>query len=316
MSGGELGQFLLFAIYAAVAAASLSEMWGELQRAAGAMERLIELRDAMPNILPPERPEPLPQPGSGRIRFEQVSFAYPSRPGINALEDFELEVKPGEHVAFVGPSGAGKSTTFQLLLRFYDPQQGRILVDDVDIARADPQEVRSRVGLVPQDTALFATTARENIRAGRPAASDEEVESAARAAAADEFIRQLPQGYDTFLGERGMRLSGGQRQRIAIARAILRDPPILLLDEATSSLDAESERLVQEALEQLMRGRTTIVIAHRLATVLKADRIVVMERGRIVAIGRHTELQRNCPLYGRLAALQFSEPDPGSASAA
>jgi ATP-binding cassette subfamily B protein len=203
-----------------------------------------------------------------------------------------------------------------LLLRFYDPQQGRILVDGVDIARADPQEVRSQVGLVPQDTVLFATTARENIRAGRPDASDADVESAARAAAADEFIRQLPEGYDTFLGERGTRLSGGQRQRIAIARAILRDPPILLLDEATSSLDAESERLVQDALEELMRSRTTIVIAHRLATVLEADRIVVLDRGRIVAIGAHSELQRTSPLYARLAALQFSEPDSGKASAA
>jgi len=316
MSGGQLGQFLLFAIYAAVAAASLSEMWGELQRAAGAMERLIELREAMPRILPPERPEPMPRPGLGQIRFEHVSFAYPSRPGTPALEDFDLEIRPGEHVAFVGPSGAGKSTSFQLLLRFYDPQQGRMLVDGVDIARADPREVRSRVGLVPQDTVLFATTARENIRAGRPDASDADVESAARAAAADEFIRQLPEGYDTFLGERGTRLSGGQRQRIAIARAILRDPPILLLDEATSSLDAESERLVQDALEELMRGRTTIVIAHRLATVLEADRIVVLDRGRIVAIGDHAELQRTSPLYARLAALQFSEPDAGKAGAA
>ena len=249
----------------------------------------------------------MPTPGRGDIRFEGVTFHYPSRPDAAALADFDLGIQPGETVAFVGPSGAGKSTTFQLLLRFYDPSTGRILIDGVDIATADPRELRGRIGLVPQDTVLFAASARENIRYGRPEASDAEVESAAKAAAADEFIRRLPEGYETFLGERGTRLSGGQRQRIAIARAILRDPPILLLDEATSALDAESERLVQAALERLMRGRTTIIIAHRLATVLQADRIVVMDHGRIVAQGTHAELVRGNELYARLAALQFTD---------
>jgi ATP-binding cassette subfamily B protein len=306
MTGGQLSQFLLYAVYVATAAASLSEMWGEIQRAAGAMERLVELRNAEPVIVRPAEPVPLPTPGRGEIRFEHVEFSYPSRPEARALADFDLAISPGETVAFVGPSGAGKSTVFQLLLRFYDPASGRILVDGVDIARADPEAVRRRIGLVPQDTVLFAASARENIRYGRPGASDAEVESAARAAAADGFVARLPQGYDTFLGERGTRLSGGQRQRIAIARAILRDPPILLLDEATSALDAESERLVQEALERLMRERTTIVIAHRLATVLEADRIVVMDHGRIVAQGTHGELVRGNELYARLAALQFA----------
>ena len=306
MTGGQLGQFLLYAVYVGVAAASLSEMWGEVQRAAGAMERLVELQRAEPRIAAPAQPVPLPVPGRGEIRFEDVSFRYPSRPDARALDGFDLAVRAGETVAFVGPSGAGKSTTFQLLLRFYDPSEGRILIDGVDVARADPQAVRRRIGLVPQDTVLFAASARENIRYGRPEASDAEVEAAARAAAADGFIRGLPEGYDTFLGERGTRLSGGQRQRIAIARALLRDPPILLLDEATSALDAESERLVQEALERLMKGRTTIVIAHRLATVMEAGRIVVMDHGRIVAQGTHEELVRGNELYARLAELQFA----------
>jgi ATP-binding cassette subfamily B protein len=307
MTGGQLGQFLLYAGYVAIAAASLSEMWGEVQRAAGAMERLIELEHAQPTIQAPARPVALPVPGRGEISFERVTFRYPSRPEAKALDSFDLQVRKGETVAFVGPSGAGKSTTFQLLLRFYDPESGRVLLDGVDLSQADPLAVRSRIGLVPQDTVLFAASARENIRYGRPGASDAEVEDAAKAAAADEFLRKLPEGYDTFLGERGTRLSGGQRQRIAIARAILRDPPILLLDEATSALDAESERLVQAALDRLMQGRTTIIIAHRLATVLQADRIVVMDHGRIVAQGTHAELVRGNELYARLAALQFAD---------
>jgi ATP-binding cassette, subfamily B, bacterial len=307
MTGGQLGQFLLYAGYVAIAAASLSEMWGEVQRAAGAMERLIELEHAQPTIQAPAQPVALPVPGRGEISFEKVTFRYPSRPEAKALDSFDLQVRRGETVAFVGPSGAGKSTTFQLLLRFYDPESGRVLLDGVDVSQADPLAVRSRIGLVPQDTVLFAASARENIRYGRPGASDAEVEDAAKAAAADEFLRKLPEGYDTFLGERGTRLSGGQRQRIAIARAILRDPPILLLDEATSALDAESERLVQAALDRLMQGRTTIIIAHRLATVLQADRIVVMDHGRIVAQGTHAELVRGNELYARLAALQFAD---------
>jgi len=267
----------------------------------------VELEQARPAIVAPANPLMLPQRGAAGIHFDDVSFSYPSRPEQLALQRFALDIAAGETIAFVGPSGAGKSTTFQLLLRFYDPQVGRVSIDGIDISRVSPEELRRRIGLVPQDTVLFGATARENIRYGRPDASDDEIESAARAAAADEFLRALPDGYDTFLGERGTRLSGGQRQRIAIARAILKNPPILLLDEATSALDAESEQLVQRALDALMQDRTTIIIAHRLATVLKADRIIVMEEGRIVATGRHAELLSSSPLYARLAALQFTD---------
>jgi ATP-binding cassette subfamily B protein len=278
-----------------------------MQRAAGAMERLLELLAAEPMIKPPANPVPLPVTRDGRIRFHKVTFNYPSRPDTPALESFSLEVSPGEKIAFVGPSGAGKTTTFQLLMRFYDPQAGSVLIDGVDITKAAPLDVRGRIGLVPQETVIFGASARDNIRFGRPDATDTQIEAAAEAAAADTFIRELPEGYDTYLGERGTRLSGGQKQRIAIARAILKDAPILLLDEATSSLDAESERLVQQALEFLEKDRTTLVIAHRLATVLKADRIVVMDQGRIVDIGRHAELVARDSLYARLAELQFGE---------
>jgi ATP-binding cassette subfamily B protein len=304
MTGGELAQFLSYAIFMASAVSGLSEMWGEIQRAAGAMERTVELLESRPSIVTPQRPVAL-NPARGAIRFEKLTFHYPSRPETRALDGFDLAIEPGETVAFVGPSGAGKSTVFQLLLRFYDPNAGRILIDDIDIALADPVAVRAQVGLVPQETIIFGESARENIRYGRPGASDAEIEAAARAAAADEFIARLPEGYDTFLGEKGARLSGGQKQRIAIARAILKNPPILLLDEATSSLDSESERLVQDALEHLMRQRTTLVIAHRLATAINSDRIVVIDQGRIAGIGRHEELLRDNALYARLAALQF-----------
>ncbi len=308
MTAGELSQFVMYAIFVAGSAASLSEMWGEVQRAAGATERLMELMTAEPGIVAPPNPAPFPDPGRGEIEFEDVCFSYPSRLETPAIDGFSLAVAPGETVALVGPSGAGKSTVFQLLLRFYDPGAGRILVDGVDISTTDPEELRRRIGLVPQDTVLFATSALENIRFGRPDATVDEIKAAARAAAADEFIRELPDGYETFLGERGTRLSGGQRQRIAIARAILKNPPILLLDEATSSLDAESERLVQQALVKLMQNRTTLVIAHRLATVQKASRIAVVDQGRIIDVGTHEELIHREPTYANLAKLQFGSP--------
>jgi ATP-binding cassette subfamily B protein len=309
MSGGQLGQFLMYAMFVGGAAATLSGLWGEIQRAAGAMERLAELLQAEPVIRAPEQPEALPARIAGRIGFERVRFHYPSRPDTPALDDFSLAISPGETVALVGPSGAGKSTAFQLLLRFYDLTDGCIRVDGIDIARLDPRALRGQIGLVPQDTVLFGTTALENIRYGRPDASDAEVRQAAELAAADEFIRALPEGYDTYLGERGTRLSGGQRQRMAIARAILKDPPILLLDEATSSLDAHSEQLVQRALEGLMQARTTLVIAHRLATIQKVDRIVVMHHGRVQAEGTHRQLIGANPLYAQLAALQFGSEE-------
>jgi ATP-binding cassette subfamily B protein len=307
MSGGELAQFLMYSMFVGSSAAGLSEVWGEVQRGAGAMERLSELLIATPAIRAPENPTQLPGRASGSISFKNVKFNYPSRPDTPALEEFSLDIGPGETVAFVGPSGAGKSTSFQMLLRFYDPQSGRIEIDGIDIAQLTPTALRQQIGLVPQETVLFGDSARENIRYGKPDADDFAVEQAAVAAAADGFIKALPDGFDTFLGERGTRLSGGQRQRVAIARAILKDPPILLLDEATSSLDAESERLVQMALEGLMKDRTTLVIAHRLATVKKVDRIVVMDAGRIAAIGNHDELMQSSELYAKLANLQFGD---------
>ncbi len=305
MSPGTMGQFLLYATFLAGSTTSLGEVWNDIQRAAGAMERLMELLQVQPEIKAPDNVVALPTKGRGHIQIEDVCFNYPSRPDMKALEHFSLEIKPGETVALVGPSGAGKSTVFQLLLRFYDPQSGKILLDGVDIKEADPAEVRQRIAIVPQNTVLFAATAMENIRYGKPEATDEEIKVAARAAIADEFIEKQPEAYQTFLGEKGMRLSGGQQQRIAIARAILKNPPIMLLDEATSALDSESEQLVQEALDHLMQDHTTLVIAHRLSTVIKADRIVVMDEGQIIDIGQHQELIQKSGLYKRLADLQF-----------
>ncbi|WP_420967022.1 ABC transporter ATP-binding protein/permease [Bradyrhizobium sp. B120] len=305
ISPGRLGQFILYTAFAASGLGQLSEVWGEVSAASGAAERLFEILRVRPQIAAPASPRALPQPARGDVGFDNVSFAYPTRPNALAVDGVSLEVRSGEKVAIVGPSGAGKSTLFHLLLRFYDPKSGIISLDGVPIRQADPADVRARIALVPQDSVVFAASARDNIRFGRPDATDAEVERAADLAHATEFLRRLPGGFDAQLGERGVTLSGGQRQRIAIARAILRDAPLLLLDEATSALDAESETLVQTALEELMRHRTTLVIAHRLATVLSCDRILVMDQGRIVEQGTHAELVAAGGLYARLARLQF-----------
>ena len=307
ISGGTIAAFVVTAGLVAGAFGALTEVYGELLRGAGAASRLNELLNENPAIAPPARPMALPTPPRGSLAFEKVTFRYPARPELAALADISLTVEPGETVAIVGPSGAGKSTVFQLAQRFYDPQAGTIKLDGVPLASADPAEIRRRIALVPQEGVLFAASARDNLRYGNWDAGDEAIWEAARAANAEEFLRALPEGLDTFLGENGSRLSGGQRQRVAIARALLRDAPILLLDEATSARDAESERLVQDALDRLMASRTTLVIAHRLATVRQADRIVVMDGGRIVEQGRHDELARAGGLYARLASLQFDE---------
>ncbi|WP_066776943.1 ABC transporter transmembrane domain-containing protein [Sphingomonas sp. CCH5-D11] len=307
LSGGSIAAFVLTGGIVAGAFGALTEVYGELLRGAGAASRLAELLSEKPEIAAPARPRTLPEPARGAVTFEHVEFRYPTRPDTAALHDFSLQIAPGETVALVGPSGAGKTTLFQLLQRFYDPAEGRLAIDGVDLREADPAAVRARIAMVPQETVIFAASARDNLRYGRWKADDDALWAAADAANAASFLRDLPDGLDTFLGEGGARLSGGQRQRVAIARALLRDAPILLLDEATSALDAESERLVQEALERLMADRTTLVIAHRLATVRAADRIVVMDGGRIVEQGDHAALMARSGLYARLASLQFSE---------
>ena len=307
MSPGTLGQFVLYALIGAGSVGALAEVWAEVQRAAGGMARIEELLGERSGLPVPAAPARLAEPVRGHILFDHIRFHYPSRPDAPALEDFSLEVRPGETVALVGPSGAGKSTVFQLLLRFHDPQEGQASVDGLDLRDLDPVQLRRHIALVPQDPVIFAASARDNIGYGRLDAGPDAIEAAARAAEAHEFLAELPQGYDSELGERGARLSGGQQQRLAIARALLKDAPILLLDEATSALDAQSERAVQQALERLMQGRTTLVIAHRLATVLKADRIVVMDAGRVVDQGRHAELMAKGGLYAELARLQFDQ---------
>ncbi|PZO07304.1 MAG: ABC transporter ATP-binding protein [Lysobacteraceae bacterium] len=306
LTPGTLGQFLLYAMLGAGSVGALTEVWSEVQRAAGGMSRINELLQERSVLALPAQPAALPVPLQGRIAMQGVRFHYPTRPDTPALDDFSLTVEPGETVALVGPSGAGKSTVFQLLLRFHDPEAGRVTLDGVDLRQLDPEDLRRHVALVPQDPVIFGATARENIRYGRLEADAAQIEAAARSAEAHEFLTELPQGYDSELGERGARLSGGQQQRLAIARALLKDAPVLLLDEATSALDAQSERAVQQALERLMEGRTTLVIAHRLATVLQADRIVVMDKGRIIAQGTHVQLLAQGGLYAELARLQFN----------
>ena len=306
MSGGRLGQFVLYATLAAAALSSLAEVWGELTQAARAAERLTRLLTVRPEIRSPARPSQLPVPPLGSVSFKNVRFAYPTRPEISVLNGLSFEVRRGETVALVGPSGAGKSTVFNLILRFYDPQSGSVAIDDIPVANVDLHALRSRIALVPQEVALFDTTIADNIRYGKPGASAHEIAQSAKAARAERFIAAMPNGYETRLGERGVTLSGGQRQRIALARAILRDAPILLLDEATNALDAESEWAVQKALERLMEKRTTLVIAHRFSTVLRASRILVLDKGTIVEEGRHAELLRKGGLYARLAEMQFA----------
>jgi ATP-binding cassette subfamily B protein len=307
LSGGALVQFVFLSVLAAGAVGNLGETWGEVQKAAGALERIGELLTTEPEVKAPAQPVPMPAPPRGEIAFQDVTFAYPGRPDLAALHGFSLKIAPGETVALVGPSGGGKSTVLRLLLRFYDPQDGVVRIDGVDLRSADPRELRSRIALVAQDAPLFSGSAMQNIRFGREDADDDTVRAAARAAEAEGFLDALPAGFDEALGERGKTLSGGQRQRLAIARALVRSAPILLLDEATSALDAENERLVQHALDDAMEGRTTLVIAHRLATVLRADRIVVMDQGRVVEQGTHAELAARGGLYARLAELQFGE---------